>query len=133
MSQGIQKTELVERVSRRARPDIGATKEIVHAVLEAIYQALEQGEYVSLRDFGTLSIRPERHSQVLKFNPSRRLRRLFGAKPGPRTVRGPAYVPYLSMSSLPTQNERAPLLVPGEKATKEVLGSRVGFSWLAQE
>jgi DNA-binding protein HU-beta len=46
--------------------------------LEEIYQALKQGESVSLRDFGTFYVRPERESWVFKFNPSQKLRKLFG-------------------------------------------------------
>jgi DNA-binding protein HU-beta len=43
-----------------------------------IYQALKQGECVSLRNFGTFYVQPERDSWVFKFNPSQRLRKLFG-------------------------------------------------------
>jgi len=78
MSQGIQRKELVERVSRRACMDGATVEEIVDATLEQIYRALKHGECVSLRNFGTFYVRPERDSWVFKFNPSQRLRKLFG-------------------------------------------------------
>jgi DNA-binding protein HU-beta len=51
---------------------------IVDVFLAEIYEALQRGESVSLRDFGSFYVRPERTSWVFKFNPSQRLRKLFG-------------------------------------------------------
>ena len=51
---------------------------IVDAFLEEIYQALKRGESVTLRDFGSFYVRPEQGSWVFRFNPSQRLRKLFG-------------------------------------------------------
>jgi len=56
----------------------GPVEEIVDATLEEIYEALKQGECVSLRNFGTFYVRPERKSWVFRFNPSQRLRKFFG-------------------------------------------------------
>lgn len=78
MSNRIDKKELVRRVSQRVVKGTGTVEEIVDATLEEIYQALKQGECVSLRNFGTFYVRPERRSWVFKFNPSQRLRKLFG-------------------------------------------------------
>lgn len=78
MSNRINKKELVRRVSERVGQDIGIVEEMVDATLEEIYEALKQGECVSLRNFGTFYVRPERDSWVFKFNPSQRLRKLFG-------------------------------------------------------
>ena len=58
--------------------DVDAVAEIVEATLEEIYEALKRGECVSLRHFGMFHVRPERKSWVFKFNPSQRLRKLFG-------------------------------------------------------
>jgi DNA-binding protein HU-beta len=74
----IEKQELVHRVSQRVNKDPETVGEIVDAALEEIYEALKRGERVSLRDFGTFYVRPERDSWVFKFNPSQRLRKLFG-------------------------------------------------------
>jgi DNA-binding protein HU-beta len=74
----IDKKELVRRVSNRVGKETGAVEEILDATFNEIYQSLKQGESVSLRDFGTFYVRVERESWVFKFNPSQRLRKLFG-------------------------------------------------------
>jgi DNA-binding protein HU-beta len=74
----IDKKELVLRISKRIHKGTGTVEEMVDATLEEIYEALKQGECVSLRNFGTFYVRPERDSWVFKFNPSQRLRKLFG-------------------------------------------------------
>jgi DNA-binding protein HU-beta len=78
MSDRLDKTELARRVAGRVVKGTGTVEEIVDATLEEIYEALKQGECVSLRNFGTFYVRPERESWVFKFNPSQRLRKLFG-------------------------------------------------------
>ena len=65
-------------------PDIESVEylDAVQAKAEAIrryrYEALKQGECVSLRNFGTFYVRSEQESWVFKFSPSQRLRKLFG-------------------------------------------------------
>lgn len=78
MSERVDKNELVNRVSQRIGRDADTVGQIVEATLEEIYEALKRGECVSLRNFGTFYVRPERRSWVFKFNPSQRLRKLFG-------------------------------------------------------
>ncbi len=78
MSDRIEKDELIERISRRTGNSPKTVEKIVDATLEEIYEALKQGERVSLKNFGTFYVRPERESWVFKFNPSQRLRKLFG-------------------------------------------------------
>jgi DNA-binding protein HU-beta len=78
MNDRIDKKELISRVSQRVNKDAVAVEKVVEATLEEIYEALKQGECVSLRNFGTFFVRPERRSWVFKFNPSQRLRKLFG-------------------------------------------------------
>ena len=74
----IEKKQLVERVSRRVNLDEKTVGTIVDATFEEIYEALKREERVSLRDFGTFYVRSERSSWIFKFNPSQRLRALFG-------------------------------------------------------
>ena len=69
---------MIALVTERAGKDGKVVEEIVEATLEEIYEALKKGQCVSLRNFGTFYVRPERRSWVLKFNPSQRLRKLFG-------------------------------------------------------
>ena len=78
MHERIEKKELVEWVSRRVNIDVETVGTIVDATFEEIYEALKREERVSLRDFGTFYVRAERDSWVLKFNPSQRLRAIFG-------------------------------------------------------
>ncbi len=86
MTGRVEKPELVRLVSQRTNRDAETVSEIVDAWLEEIYQALKRGDSVSLRGFGSFYVRPERDSWVFKFNPSQRLRALFGWS---STYRGP--------------------------------------------
>jgi DNA-binding protein HU-beta len=51
---------------------------IVDATIEEIYESLQQGNSVSVRNFGTFYVRVEPQTWVFKFNPSQRLWKLFG-------------------------------------------------------
>lgn len=78
MTERSSKESLLERVVERTgvAPDIGAA--VIDAFLDEIYQSIKQGQSVSLRNFGTFYVRPERSSWVFKFNPSQKWRALFG-------------------------------------------------------
>ena len=78
MTDRIDKTALVRQVAQRVHRKAELVEKIVDTFLEEIYAALKRGESVSLRDFGSFYIRPEPASWVFKFNPSQRLRKLFG-------------------------------------------------------
>jgi DNA-binding protein HU-beta len=78
MSGRIDRKEVVNRVSQRIGRDTDTVSEVVEATLEEIYEALKRGERVSLRNFGTFYVRPQRDAWVFKFRPSQRLRKLFG-------------------------------------------------------
>lgn len=78
MSNRIDKKALITVVTERVDKDTDAVEEVIEATLEIIYEALNRGQYVSLRNFGTFYVRPERYSWIFKFNPSQRLRKLFG-------------------------------------------------------
>jgi len=78
MSDRIDKSALITLVTDRVGRDREMVEQIVEATLEEIYEALKRGECVSLRDLGTFYVRPERDSWCFKFNPSQRLRKLFG-------------------------------------------------------
>lgn len=78
MGDRIEKKKLVSLVSQRVHRKGEVVEKIVDTFLDEIYKALKRGEGVSLRDFGSFYVRPERTSWVFKFNPSQRLRKLFG-------------------------------------------------------
>jgi DNA-binding protein HU-beta len=74
----MEKQELINQVSTRTDQVTSIVERVIEATLEEIYEALKRGESVSLRNFGTFYVRPERETWVFKFNPSQRLRKLFG-------------------------------------------------------
>ncbi|HEY9692449.1 MAG TPA: HU family DNA-binding protein [Oculatellaceae cyanobacterium] len=74
----INKKERIRRISQRLSKGTGTVEEIVDATLEEIYESLKEGNSVSLRNFGTFYVRVERRNWVFKFDPSQRLRKLFG-------------------------------------------------------
>ena len=78
MSNRITKKELAARIAERTGQDVEAATETIDSVLEEIYEALKRGESVSLLHFGTFYVQPKRSTWVFKFNPSQRLRALFG-------------------------------------------------------
>ena len=82
----IDKQELVRAVARRVDRDVEFVDAVVTTFLDEIYAALKRGESVTLRDFGSFYVRPERDSWVFRFNPAQRLRKLFGWS---STYRGP--------------------------------------------
>ena len=86
MTDRVEKPELVRLAAQRVHRDEAAVAEVVDAFLEEIYEALQHGHSVSLRSFGSFYVRPEHDSWVFRFNPSQRLRALFGWS---STYRGP--------------------------------------------
>jgi DNA-binding protein HU-beta len=74
----INKPTLIQRVSVQTGMDPHTVSDLLDAILDEIYKSLKQVESVALKNFGTFYIRPERTQSVFKFNPSQRLRKLFG-------------------------------------------------------
>ena len=83
----ISKKDLVQRVAQRCDLAVGEARcdrnskeieEIIDITLDEIYQSLKQRESVNLRNFGTFYIKAHRDSCAFKFNPSQKLRKLFG-------------------------------------------------------
>ena len=74
----IEKADIVRVVAQRTSHESVLVGEIFDATLEEIYAALKRGESVSLRNFGFFYVRPESARWVFRFNPSQRLRAVFG-------------------------------------------------------
>lgn len=72
------KKELVQKIAVRTGKDAATVTAIVDVMLDEIYESLKRCESVTLREFGTFYIRNGHGQQVFKFNPSQRLRSLFG-------------------------------------------------------
>jgi len=78
MAGRVERQDLVRLVVERTDHEAALVEEILDATLEEIYAALERGESVSLRNFGAFYVRPHPAQWVFRFNPSQRLRKLFG-------------------------------------------------------
>ncbi|HRV96895.1 MAG TPA: HU family DNA-binding protein [Anaerolineae bacterium] len=78
MSSRIQKKEVVSRIAKRIATDEKFAEAYLDATLETLYDAFKAGESVTLPGFGSFYVREERASWVFKFNPSQKLRALFG-------------------------------------------------------
>ena len=74
----INKQELIRRVAKRNGQNTEIIETILGDTLEEIYECLKAGESVNLRNFGTFYIELYPSSAKFKFNPSQRLRKLFG-------------------------------------------------------
>jgi len=72
--------ELIQKAAQRAGKSEAEVALVVEAWVEEIIASLKRHESVSVRNFGTFYIRLSRRSStsVFKFNPSQRLRKLFG-------------------------------------------------------
>lgn len=78
MSERIQKKELVRRLAVRMKTDETVSTMWLDAMLDTLYESFRSGECVTLSGFGNFYVRPERERWVFKFNPSQKLRSLFG-------------------------------------------------------
>ena len=78
LRQRLDSDALIEQVAERTGNSSKTVGKIVDVALDEIYQSIKRGETVSLRNFGTFYARPERTTWVFRFNPSQRLRKLFG-------------------------------------------------------
>jgi DNA-binding protein HU-beta len=74
----IKNEELIQNISARTGLDHKTVNIIFDAILDEIYNSLKRCESVTLKNFGTFYIRDGHGQQVFKFNPSQRLRKLFG-------------------------------------------------------
>jgi len=78
MTTRIQKNEVAKRVASRLSIDEKVSEEYLDAVLETLYEAFKSGESVTLKDFGNFYLDLRRSGCVFKFNPSQKLKALFG-------------------------------------------------------
>ena len=78
MAKRIQKKDVVERLASRLSVDEEQSEEYLDAVLETLYEAFKSGVGVSLPNFGSFYLDRRRSGCVFKFNPSQKLKALFG-------------------------------------------------------
>ena len=86
----IQKKEFARLLAAHMKTSEAVSAMWLEAVLDTLYESFRRGQSVTLSGFGNFYVRPERERWVFKFNPSQRLRALFGwsstYKGGPRRV-----------------------------------------------
>ena len=71
--------ELLQAIARQVDMSAEEVQQVVQAWQDGIVASLKRCESVTLRNFGTFYIRRgEGRTRVFKFNPSQRLRKLFG-------------------------------------------------------
>jgi DNA-binding protein HU-beta len=70
--------DLVRLVAQQVDRDPDEVARIIDATFEELYAAIKRGQSVSVRGFGSFYVRPGSETWVFRFNPSQRLRRLFG-------------------------------------------------------
>jgi DNA-binding protein HU-beta len=78
MSSRIQKKEVVRRIANRMAADEKTAEAYLDATLDTLYEAFKAGEGVTLPGFGGFYVKPKGDTWVFKFNPSQKLRALFG-------------------------------------------------------
>ena len=78
MSERIQKKDFVRRLAVRMKTNEAVSAMWLDAVLDTLYESVKEGQSVTFTGFGNFYVRPERERWVFKFNPSQRLRALFG-------------------------------------------------------
>ena len=74
----IQKKDVVRRLAARMKTDEAVSAVWLNAVLDTLYESFKLGQSVTLSGFGNFYVRPERERWVFRFNPSQKLKALFG-------------------------------------------------------
>ena len=74
----IQKKEIVRRLAVRMRTGAAVSAVWLDVVPDTLYESFKVGQSVTLSGFGNFYVRPERERRVFRFNPSQKLRALFG-------------------------------------------------------
>jgi DNA-binding protein HU-beta len=78
MTDRIHKDELARRLAKRMGSSDETARAWIDGCTETLYESFEAGESVTLKHFGSFYVRQERTRWVFTFNPSQRLRALFG-------------------------------------------------------
>lgn len=74
----VQKKEIARRLAVRMNTSERVSAMWLDAMLDTLHESFKSGQSVTLSGFGNFYVRPERERWVFKFNPSQKLRALFG-------------------------------------------------------
>jgi DNA-binding protein HU-beta len=78
MATRLSKKDVVEKLASRLSFDHEVAEKYLDAVTETLYDAFKAGEGVTLPSFGSFYLDRRRSGCVFKFNPSQKLKALFG-------------------------------------------------------
>ena len=78
MSERINKNILARRIADKSDLAVKTAEAQIDLVFDTIYEALKNGESVTIRNFGNFYVAHKRHSIAFRFNPSQKLKTLFG-------------------------------------------------------
>jgi hypothetical protein len=78
MTNTVNKKEFAILLAARMGTDVKTATEWLDAMTETLYNSFREGKPVTLPGFGGFYVRQEHPTWVFKFNPSQRLRLLFG-------------------------------------------------------
>ncbi|MCA1628790.1 MAG: HU family DNA-binding protein [Acidobacteria bacterium] len=78
MVERIQKKEIARRLAARMKTSEAISAMWLDAMLDTFYESFKSGQGVTLSGFGNFYVRPECERWVFRFNPSQKLRALFG-------------------------------------------------------
>lgn len=74
----IDKKELIKRIADKTQKDMSEVELILDSTFDEICQSLNNRETVMIRNFGKFYIRDRSSGTVFKFDPSQKLRAIFG-------------------------------------------------------
>ena len=78
MAERIGRDELVRRIAKRMNTDEKTAGIWLEATLDGMYEVFRSGKGITLTGFGSFYLDRRRDGTAFKFNPSQKLRALFG-------------------------------------------------------
>ena len=78
MDARIQKNDIAEKLAQKMNSTNEKAEEWIDALIETLYESFKKGRNVTLQGLGGFYVKPKEKTWVFKFNPSQRLRLLFG-------------------------------------------------------
>ncbi len=78
MGNSLSKKEFVEKLSAKMNINEKDAELWVNSVIDTFYESFKAGYGVSINGFGNFYLDKRRNSTAFKFNPSQKLKKLFG-------------------------------------------------------
>ncbi len=78
MSSSISKKEITNKLALKMNTDEKTASQWLDGVTETLYETFKEGHGVTLTGFGSFYLDRRRGSTAFRFNPSQKLKKLFG-------------------------------------------------------